>query len=134
MDSANDHGPLTTIALLATAEVQEFLEGIRLSFQPDDAELAETIHEELYHTLVLLTTPQTWENAQQGFMKMALAATTYAQRARLDLHSMQLASGLPGPKKRTTPLPKPRKEAEASPALPGPPTTQEAPSSATSPE
>jgi hypothetical protein len=32
-------------------------------------------------------------------MKMDLAATTYAQRARLDLHSMQLASGLPGPKK-----------------------------------
>jgi hypothetical protein len=52
-------------------------------------------------------------------MKMILAATTYAQRARLDLHSMQLASGLPGPKKRTTPLPKPRKEAQASPTLPG---------------
>ena len=107
MDSANDHDPLTTIALLATAEVQEFLEGIRLSFQPDDAEFAETIHEELYHTLVLLTTPQTWENAQQGFMKMALAATTYAQRARLDLHSMQLASGLPDPKNERHPSPSP---------------------------
>ena len=52
MDSSNDHDPLTTIALLATAEVQEFLEGIRLSFQPDDAEFAETIHDEL-------TTPPT---------------------------------------------------------------------------
>jgi hypothetical protein len=41
--------PLTTIALLATAEAQEFLEGIGLSFQPDDAEFAETTHEELYH-------------------------------------------------------------------------------------
>jgi hypothetical protein len=79
MDSANDHDPPTTIALLATAEVQEFLEGIRLSFQPNDVEFAETIHEELYHEL--LTTPRTWENAQQGSMKMALAATTYAQRA-----------------------------------------------------
>jgi hypothetical protein len=50
---------------------------------------------------------------------MALAATTYAQRARLDrLHTMQLAKGLTGPKKRTTPLPKPRKEAQATPDLP----------------
>jgi hypothetical protein len=93
LDSSNDQDPLTTIALLATAEVQEFLEGIRPSFQPDDAEFAETIHYELYHELLAL--PQTWESAQQGFIKMALAATTYAQRARLDLHTMQLAKGLP---------------------------------------
>jgi hypothetical protein len=37
MGSATDHDPLSTTALLATAEVvQESLEGIRLSFQPDD--------------------------------------------------------------------------------------------------
>jgi hypothetical protein len=68
-----------------------------------------------------------WENAQQGSMKMALAATTYAQSARLDLYTMQLAQGLPDPKTRTTPLPKPWKEAKDSPTTPGPPTTQEAP-------
>jgi hypothetical protein len=96
IDAPHDQDPLSPIALLATAEVQEFLEGIRLSFQPDDAEFAETTHDELYHKL--LTPPQTWGSAQQGFMKMALAATTYAQRARLDLHTMQLAKGLPGPK------------------------------------
>jgi hypothetical protein len=66
MGSANDlhDDPLTTIALLATAEAHEFLEGIGLSFQPDDAEFAETIHEELYHEQ-LLTPPQTWGNAQR---------------------------------------------------------------------
>jgi hypothetical protein len=72
MDSTTDHDPLSTIALLATAEVQGFLEGIRLSFQPDDAEFAETIHNELYH--VLLSPPQPRESPQQRFMKMALAA------------------------------------------------------------
>jgi hypothetical protein len=60
-------------------------------------------------------------------MKTALAATTYAQRARLDLHTMQLAQGLPDPKTRTTrPPPKPQKEAKDPPAIPGPLTTQEA--------
>jgi hypothetical protein len=52
MGPATDHDPLSTTALLATAEVQEFLEGIRLSFQPDDAAFANTIHNELYHELL----------------------------------------------------------------------------------
>ena len=46
--TATDHDPLSTTLLLATAEVQELLEGIRLSFQPDDEEFANTIHHELY--------------------------------------------------------------------------------------
>jgi hypothetical protein len=51
MDSANDHDPLTTIALLATAEVQEFFQGIRLLFQPKhDAEVAETTHTNYFTT------------------------------------------------------------------------------------
>jgi hypothetical protein len=87
---------------------QEFLEGIRLSFQPDDAEFAETTHEELYHELLAIP-QQARENAQQGFMKMALAATTYAQRARLDLHTMKLAQG-----------PSPTRKHERHPAYPSP--------------
>jgi hypothetical protein len=51
MDSATDHDPPSTTVLLATAEVQEFLEGIKLSFQPDDAAFANTIHNELHHEL-----------------------------------------------------------------------------------
>jgi hypothetical protein len=60
-------------------------------------------------------------------MKMALAATIFAQHARLDLHTMQLAKGLPDPKKRKTPLPKLRKEPQDSSSFPGSPPTQEAP-------
>jgi hypothetical protein len=98
MDSAPDHDPLSTTALLATAEVQELLEGIRLSFQPDDEEFANTTHHELYHKLLSL--PQSWETPQQGFMKMALAATIFAQHARLDQHTMQPAGeGPPRPAK-----------------------------------
>ena len=123
--TATDPNPLSTTALLVTAEVQEFLEGIRLSFQPDDEEFANTIHHELYHELLSL--PQSWETPQQGFMKIILTATTFAQHARLDLHTMQLAKGLPDPKKRKTPLPKLRKEPQDSSSFPGSPPTQEAP-------
>ena len=125
MDSATNQDPLSTTALLATAEVQEFLEGIKLSFQPDDAAFANTIHNELHHELLSL--PRSWETPQQGLKKMMLAAMTFAQRARLDLHTMQLAKGLPDPQKRKTPLPKPRKESQESSSLQDSPTTQEAP-------
>jgi hypothetical protein len=124
MGSATNQDPLSTIALLATAELQEYLEGIRLSFQPHDEVFANTIHEELYHELQAL--PQTWETPLQGIMKMSLAATTFANSARLDLHTMQLAEGLPDPMKRNTPLPKPRKESQDSSSLQDSPTTQEA--------
>ena len=124
--TATDHDPLSTTALLATAEVQELLEYIRLSFQPYDAVFANTIHDELYHEL--LSPPQTWETPLQGIMKMTLTATTYAQHARLDLHTMrQLAKGLLDPKKRRTPLPKPTKESQDSSSFTGSPPTQEAP-------
>jgi hypothetical protein len=125
--TATDHDPFSPTALLATAEVQVFLEGTgtRLSFQPDDEEFANSIQHELYHELLTIT--QSWESPQKGFMKMILAATTFAQRARLDLHTMQLAKGLPDPQKRKTPLPKPRKESQESSSLQDSPTTQEAP-------
>jgi hypothetical protein len=131
MDSATDHDPLSTTAFLATAEVQEFLEGIMLSFQPDDAAFANTIHNnELYHEL--LSPPRSWETPQQGSTKMILAANTFAQHARLDLHTMQLAKGLPDPQKRKTPLPKPRKESQDSSSLhPGLANNPRSPTSAT---
>jgi hypothetical protein len=59
MDSENDHDPLTTTALLATAEVNELLEGIRLSFQTDDAEFAEMTPNVLDSTC----TPCNWRAA-----------------------------------------------------------------------
>ena len=102
MGSATNQDPLSTTAILATAELQEYLEGIRLSFQPHDEVFADTIHEELYHELQAL--PQTWETPLQGIMKMTLAATTFANNVRLDLHTMQLAEGLPDPMKRNTSL------------------------------
>ena len=125
MSSATNQDPLSTIALLATAELQEYLEGIRLSFQPHDEVFADTIHEELYHELQAL--PPTWETPLQGIMKMSLAATTFANNARLDLHTMQMAEGLPDPMKRNTPRPKPRKELQDSSSPQDSPTTQEAP-------
>ena len=101
--TATDHDPLSTTALLATAELHKYLEHIRLSFQPYDAIFANTIHDELYHELQAL--PQTWETPQQGIKKMTLAATTsaFAQHARLDLHTMQLAKGLPDPTSKFQP-------------------------------
>ena len=125
--TATDHDPLSTTALLATAELHKYLEHIRLSFQPYDAIFANTIHDEIYHELQAL--PQTWETPQQGIQKMILAATTSAfdRVARRDLHTLQPAEGLPDPKKRKTPLPKPRKESQDSSSFTGSPPTQEAP-------
>ena len=69
MDSANDHDPLTTIVLLATTEVQEFLEGIMPS--PSHSSpmtrnaFAETFHEGLalqsQHPLV-----ESWSAAESN--------------------------------------------------------------------
>ena len=125
--TATDHDPLSTTALLATAELHKYLEHIRLSFQPYDAIFANTIHDEIYHELQAL--PQTWETPQQGIQKMILAATTstFDRVARRDLHTLQPAEGLPDPKKRKTPLPKPRKESQDSSSFTGSPPTQEAP-------
>ena len=88
-NSAAAHDPLSTTSLLATAGVQELLESYRRPFQPLDADFAEQIHRELYQKL--LTLPKSWEDGQQGHMKMTLAATTYftEQEWHIDLLLMR---------------------------------------------
>jgi fido (protein-threonine AMPylation protein) len=60
--SAASQDPLSNTSLLATAGVQELLEGIRRQFQPLDADFAEQIHRELHQEL--LTLPKSWEDGQ----------------------------------------------------------------------
>jgi hypothetical protein len=138
-NSAAAQDPLPNTSLLATAGVQEFLEGIRRQFQPLDADFAEQIHRELHQEL--LTLPRSWEDGQQGFMQMALTATTttYATNARLDLYLMQQSKTTQDPNSRPSPLPKPQPAATTSPQGSGPPpakadTPPLLPTSATSPE
>jgi hypothetical protein len=75
-NSAAAQDPLSNTSLLATAGVQELLENFRRQLQPLDADFAEQMHRELHQEP--LTPPKSWEDGQQGFIKMALAATSYA--------------------------------------------------------
>ena len=111
-NSAEAQDPLSNTSLLATAGVQEVLEHIRLQFQPLDADFAEQLHRELHQEL--LTLPKSWEDGQQGFMQMNLAATTYASNARVDLYLMQQSKTTQDPNSRASPLPKPQPAATTS--------------------